>query len=182
MKDKYGYSIDRTHTIQIKWTLPIPFDEAKFKALRADKECGWYYITRQFGTTETALYIGKARGFIYKRILQHTIDDSSEPFMEKRGTFYVRFGTVENTSINTKDKIAKHYHLDHFLKTIESELIQDAEPIANKSQKKHYTRWYKFHIINSNINKELLSHIIENKEEINVIPSPDWWKGQLEEI
>ena len=176
----YGNSINRLHTIKIKWTLPIPFDKEKFNELRADKNCGWYYITRKLGDVETALYIGKAKGFIYKRILQHSKDDSRESFMKKRGQKLVRFGTVDNVTLNTKKKISRHYHLDRFLKTIESELIQVARPLSNISQSKKYTRWYKFRIVSSNISPDLLNHVIENKDNANTIPCPKWWKGQIE--
>lgn len=180
MATEYGNRIDRVHTIKIKWTLPIPLDKKKFEELRADKYCGWYYITRKFGETETALYIGKAEGFIYKRILQHSKRDSRESYMNRKGLKLVRFGTVENVTLNTKEKISRHYHLDRFLKTIESELIQVAQPLSNISQSKKYTRWYKFRIISSNISSDLLNHVIENKDNANTIPCPKWWKGQLE--
>ena len=178
---EYGNSIDRLHTIHIKWTRPIPFDENKFKELRSDLECGWYYITRYFGSGKpTHLYIGKAKGFIYKRILQHTEGDSCDPFLSKRGYFEVRFGTVDNPSLNTKEKLSKRYHLNRFLLTVESALIQDAAPICNRSQSCNYTRWYKLRIINSNINESLLSHIIENTYDENILPYPKDWNGQLE--
>lgn len=182
MDEKKGYSINRVHRLTIKWSRLILLDSLTRENHKKYLDCGWYYITRKWGNTEKALYIGKARGDIITRVLQHTEDDSNNAYLKKRGKKYVRIGTVCSPSINTKSKISSHYHLDRFLKTIESELIQFAHPISNISQDKTYTRWYKFCINNINIDRNLLSHIIENRDEINVIPNPDWWNGQLEDI
>ena len=176
-----GYDPLRLHSIRIRWSFPLPWDEASFKEKRAEKECGWYYVTRVWGNTETAIYIGKARGRIYKRVLQHSIDDSESPFLLKRGELFVRFGTVDNTHRNTIAKLARCYHTDRFLKTVESALIQDARPLCNISQTNKYTRWYKLRIYNLGINHNLLSRIVDNSNDENVYDNPSWWEGQLED-
>lgn len=180
-----GNRIDRLHTINIRWTRATSFNEEDLKRLRNDKECGWYIITRQFGPIETPIYVGKAKNTIYKRVLQHTPDDSYESFFERRGEKYVYIGTIENSTLNTKDKLSRRYHVNRLLLTVESALIQNiygkfGDVICNHSQKNKYTRWYKFRIVNSNIRESILDHEIINSEHDNTIPCPIWWKGQLE--
>lgn len=180
MRKQYGYSPDRVHSIRIRWSYPLVWDEKTYREKRADRECGWYYVTRKWGNVETAIYIGKARGTIYRRVLQHKINDSKTPFLMKKGEILVRFGNVENPSLDTTSKISAHYHTDRFLKTVESALIQFAQPMCNISQIKSYTRWYKLKIENVGINSDLMARMIDNREDKNAKVYPSWWEGELE--
>ena len=187
MAIKCGNSIDRLHTITIRWTRSTYFDKDELKRLRDDKECGWYIITKLTRDGyEVPIYIGKAINSIYKRVLQHRKDDSDTPFLKKYGDKYVYIGTVDNATLNTKHKLSKRYHLNRLLLTVESALIQNKNEYFEKyncniSQNAKYTRWYKLRIKNLYINEALLDHEIDNREHENVYPCPKWWKGQLME-
>ena len=187
MAIKCGNSIDRLHTITIRWTRSTYFDKDELKRLRDDKECGWYIITKLTRDGyEVPIYIGKAINSIYKRVLQHRKDDSDTPFLKKYGDKYVYIGTVDNATLNTKQKLSKRYHLNRLLLTVESALIQNKNEYFEKyncniSQNAKYTRWYKLRIKNLYINEALLDHEIDNREHENVYPCPQWWKGQLME-
>ena len=187
MAVRYGNNIDRLHTITIKWTRSTSFDKDELGRLRDDKECGWYIITKLTRNGyEIPIYIGKAINTIYKRVLQHTKDDSNSAFLNKYGEKYVYIGTIDNVSLNTKEKLSKHYHVNRLLLTVESALIQNKKEYFKKdncniSQNGRYTRWYKLRIKNLNINEALLDHLIDNREHNNVYPCPKWWKGQLME-
>lgn len=86
----------RLHTITIKWSNPILWENISL--YNKDWEGGFYYITRTIHRAnadyETPIYIGKAKGKISKRICQHHIQDSNTPFLQERGEFKVRFGSI----------------------------------------------------------------------------------------
>ena len=180
-----GNRIDRLHTITIKWTRATSFNKNELRRLRNDKECGWYIITKLTRNgDEVPIYIGKAINCIYKRVLQHRTDDSDTPFLKKYGEKYVYIGTVQNVTLNTKEKLRKHYHLNRLLLTVESALIQNKNDYFKKyncniSQNLKYTRWYMLRIKNMNINETIIDHVIDNREHENVYPCPKFWKGQL---
>lgn len=168
------YSPFRTHFITIRWSNPVPWSNIESK----DYEGGWYYITRRIhgknGDVITPLYIGKARGCISQRILQHTLEDSKCPFLEKRGEFEVRFGILEgNICYN------RRYHFNRLLLTVESALITEVRPLCNQSQMGRYTRWYKL-VITSIGKRGRIPQIIDNRDHENLFALPDWWNGEIE--
>jgi hypothetical protein len=168
----------RLHTVTIKWSNPILWEN--INQYNKDWNGGFYYITRIIHKAnadyETPIYIGKAKGKISKRICQHHIQDSNTPFLQERGEFKVRFGRI----ISPKD-YQKVYHNNRLLLTVESALITEVNPKCNCSQKKAYTRWYIL-LIKSIGKHDRIPSLIDNREHQNIIPSPTWWTGDLEEL
>lgn len=169
-----AYSPYRVHDITINWSRPIRWENISGK----EWKCGWYYITRHIHMRGydviTPIYIGKAKGVISKRILQHSIEDSCSPFLEKRGEFKVRFGCVIEP-----ERFYKRYHINRLLLTVESALITEVQPDCNISQSGRYSRWYRLRINNIGKHDQIPSWI-DNRDQDNAKEPPDWWDGELE--
>ena len=147
--------------------------ELREKAMKLPLEPGVYIM---HNSKHEIIYIGKAKGKISKRICQHHIQDSNTPFLQERGEFKVRFGRI----ISPK-QYQKAYHYNRLLLTIESALITEVNPKCNCSQKKAYTRWYIL-LIKSIGKHDRIPSLIDNRTHQNIIPSPTWWTGDLEEL
>ena len=172
-----GHNPYRLHTVIINWSRPISWD--RISLYNKDWEGGFYYITRiihrENADYETPIYIGKTKGKISKRICWHNVDDSNTPFLCEYGELRVRFGKIFSPK-----NYQKVYHYNRLLLTIESALITEVKPKCNYSQKKAYTRWYALRI--KNIGKhDRIPALIDNREHQNVIQSPSWWIGDIEE-
>lgn len=167
----------RLHTVVINWSNPISWDNINL--YNKDWEGGFYYITsiihRANGDNETPIYIGKTKRRISQRICQHHINDSNTPFLNEYGEFRVRFGRIVSP-INYQ----KAYHYNRLLLTIESALITEVGPKCNCSQRKAYTRWYVLQIKNTG-KHDRIPALIDNREHQNIIESPSWWIGDIEE-
>lgn len=172
-----GNNPSRLHTVTIKWSMPIVWEN--INQFNKDWDGGFYYITRIIhrgnNDYETPIYIGKAKGKISKRIYQHHFQDSTTPFLNERGDFRVRFGVIVSPI-----KYKTVYHYNRLLLTIESALITEVNPKCNCSQKKSYTRWYILKIKNIGKHDRIPSQI-DNRKHKNIIPSPKWWTGDIEE-
>ena len=123
---------------------------------------------------DAIIYIGKAKGIISKRVLQHSLEDSNTPFLEKRGEFKVRFGQVI-----LPENFDRRYHINRLLLSVESALITEVQPICNISQTGKYRRWYRLKINNVGKHDQIPS-IIDNREHDNAKEPPIWWDGELE--
>ena len=79
----------RDKIIRIRWSSPIPVDEA----IQSDEslEPGLYYITRPWGSKDTSLYIGKASRTIRERLIDH-----KKHWLHRyqRGQLLVRMGKI----------------------------------------------------------------------------------------
>lgn len=164
------YTPFRVHEITVDWSNPIRWD--KVTEYQKDWDGGLYYITRRIHMEDhdsiTRLYIGKASGRISKRILQHTLNDSKCPFIEKRGDFEVRFGRIVSPL-----KYKKRFHFNRLLLTIESALINEVCTTCNVSQTNRYTRWYRL-IIHNIGKRDDIPAIIDNRDHVNASPPKDW--------
>lgn len=167
----------RLHTVVIDWSNPISWKNINL--YNKDWEGGFYYITRiihrENADYETPIYIGKTKRKISKRICQHNLKDSNSPFSREIGEFKVRFGRI----IFPKE-YRKVYHYNRLLLTIESALITEVKPKCNCSQSKAYTRWYVLQIKNRG-KHDRIPALIDNREHQNIIQSPSWWFGDIEE-
>ncbi|MCR4800932.1 MAG: hypothetical protein K5860_10525 [Bacteroidales bacterium] len=167
----------RVHAIKIKWSNPICWENVR--QFNKDWEGGFYYITRIIHKKnkdyETPIYIGKTKGKISKRILQHHSQESNKPFLNEYGDFRVRFG-----SIIFPVNYQKVYHYNRLLLTIESALITEVKPKCNCSQVESYTRWYLLKIISEGKRGSIPAEI-DNRTHKNIIKTPSWWQGDIEE-
>ena len=78
----------RDKVIRILWSEPAPLDLAM--SMMESKQPGLYYITRQWGSHETSLYIGKA-----SRTIRERLDDHKKHWLHLyRGQILVRLGHI----------------------------------------------------------------------------------------